>query len=125
MVHHSINPLVSDRPRRGAQPVTDPNHDHYPRSYALRNQFANVTQLQARLPDVKATRVSRLTIHNKLHCFDLNANKLLQVTPLMPRHHRELLQWAQDQVTWTMQQWSTLLFTDECCSLHILTSETS
>uniref|UniRef100_A0A3P9L9R8 Tc1-like transposase DDE domain-containing protein n=1 Tax=Oryzias latipes TaxID=8090 RepID=A0A3P9L9R8_ORYLA len=91
----------------------------YLRSYALRNPFANVTQQQARLPDVKATKVSRLNIHNQLHCFNLNANKLLQVTTLMPRHHRERLQWAQDQATCTMQQWSTLLFTDECwVTLH-------
>uniref|UniRef100_A0A3B4ZZ49 Transposase Tc1-like domain-containing protein n=1 Tax=Stegastes partitus TaxID=144197 RepID=A0A3B4ZZ49_9TELE len=33
----------------------------------------------------------------------------LQVTPLTPRHRRERLQWAQDHVTWTMQQWSTVL----------------
>lgn len=68
---------------------------------------------------MRGTRVSRQTIRNRLHRFGLNARRPLQVTPLTPRHRRERLQWAQDHVTWTMQQWSTVLFTDECrVTLH-------
>uniref|UniRef100_A0A3B5AD51 Tc1-like transposase DDE domain-containing protein n=1 Tax=Stegastes partitus TaxID=144197 RepID=A0A3B5AD51_9TELE len=73
----------------------------------------SATELQARVRDVRGTRVSRQTIRNRLHRFGLNTRRPLQVTPLTPRHRREHLQWAQDHVTWTMQQWSTVLFTDE------------
>uniref|UniRef100_A0A3B4YEN0 Transposase Tc1-like domain-containing protein n=1 Tax=Seriola lalandi dorsalis TaxID=1841481 RepID=A0A3B4YEN0_SERLL len=99
--------------------VTDCNDDQNLRTYALRHRYAAATQLQARLRDVRGTRVSSQTIRNRLHCFGLNARRPLQVTPLTPRHRRERLQWAQDHVTWTMQQWSTVLFTDECwVTLH-------
>ncbi|KAI3361517.1 hypothetical protein L3Q82_013667 [Scortum barcoo] len=114
---------VRDRPRSGAPRVsprmTDHNDDQYLRTYALRHRNATATQLQFRLQDVRGTRVSRQTIHNRLHRFGLNARRPLQVTPLTPRHRRERLQWAQDHVTWTMQQWCTVLFTDECqVTLH-------
>uniref|UniRef100_A0A3B4Z9U4 Transposase Tc1-like domain-containing protein n=1 Tax=Stegastes partitus TaxID=144197 RepID=A0A3B4Z9U4_9TELE len=74
-------------------------HDR-PRSGAPRVTERNDDQYlrtYARLPDVRGTRV----------------------TPLTPRHRRERLQWTQDHVTWTMQQWSTVLFADECrVTLH-------
>ncbi|KAI3367222.1 hypothetical protein L3Q82_008273 [Scortum barcoo] len=116
---HRTTGRVRDRPRSGAPRLTDRNGDQYLRTYALRHRNATATQLQARLRDVRGTRVSRQTIRNRLHRFGLNARRPLQVTPLTPRHRRERLQWAQDHVTWTMQQWSTVLFTDECrVTLH-------
>uniref|UniRef100_A0A3B4ZXC1 Transposase Tc1-like domain-containing protein n=1 Tax=Stegastes partitus TaxID=144197 RepID=A0A3B4ZXC1_9TELE len=114
LLRHRTTGTVRDRPRSGAPRVTDRNDDQYLRTYALRHRCASATELQAHLRDVRGTRVSRQTICNRLHCFGLNARRPLQVTPLTPRHRRERLQWAQDHVTWTMQQWSTVLFTDEC-----------
>uniref|UniRef100_A0A3B5A2U8 Tc1-like transposase DDE domain-containing protein n=1 Tax=Stegastes partitus TaxID=144197 RepID=A0A3B5A2U8_9TELE len=111
---HRTTGTVCDRPRSGAPRVTDRNDDQYLRTYALRHRYASATELQAHLRDVSGTRVSRQTIRNPLHRFGLNARRPLQVTPLTPRHHRERLQWAQDHVIWTMQQWSTVPFTDEC-----------
>uniref|UniRef100_A0A3B3I7U6 Transposase Tc1-like domain-containing protein n=1 Tax=Oryzias latipes TaxID=8090 RepID=A0A3B3I7U6_ORYLA len=82
--------LICDRPRRGVPRVTDDHHDQYLRTSALRHGLANATQLQARLPDVRGTRVSRQTIHN---------NTVMNVCS-----------GQQDHVTWTMRQWSTLWF---------------
>uniref|UniRef100_A0A3P9IDQ3 Transposase Tc1-like domain-containing protein n=1 Tax=Oryzias latipes TaxID=8090 RepID=A0A3P9IDQ3_ORYLA len=73
---------VCDRPRSGAPPETDHNHDQNLRTSDLRHGLANTTQLQTRLPDVKGTRVSRQTVHNRLHHFNLNDRRLLQMTPL-------------------------------------------
>uniref|UniRef100_A0A671VCX3 Transposase Tc1-like domain-containing protein n=1 Tax=Sparus aurata TaxID=8175 RepID=A0A671VCX3_SPAAU len=116
---HRTTGRLADRPRSGAPRVTDRNDDQYLRTYALRHRYATATQLQAQLRDVRGTRVSRQTIRNRLHRFGLNARRPLQVTPLTPRHRRERLQWAQDHVTWTMQQWSTVLFTDELFPLPL------
>uniref|UniRef100_A0A3P8RZ38 HTH cro/C1-type domain-containing protein n=1 Tax=Amphiprion percula TaxID=161767 RepID=A0A3P8RZ38_AMPPE len=92
---HRTTGSVGDRPRSGAPLVMDRNDDQYLRTYALRHRYATATQLQACLREVRGTRVSRQTIRNQLHRF------------------------AQDHVTWTMQQWSTVLFTDECrVTLH-------
>uniref|UniRef100_A0A3P8TVV3 Transposase Tc1-like domain-containing protein n=1 Tax=Amphiprion percula TaxID=161767 RepID=A0A3P8TVV3_AMPPE len=116
---HKTTGSVWDRPRSGAPRVMDRNDDQYLRTYALTHRYATATQLQACLREVRGTRVSRQTIRNRLHCFGLNARQPLQVTPLTPRHRRDHLQWAQEHVTWTMQQWSTVLFTGECrVTLH-------
>ena len=69
--------------------------------------------LQSRLREVRGTRVSRQTIRNRLHHFGLRARRPLQVTPLTDRHRRLRLQWARDHMTWNIQQWSSVLFTDE------------
>lgn len=74
---------------------------------------------KACLPAVRSTKVSRQTIPNRFHSFDLNTRRLLLVISLTPSHRRQRLQWGQDHVTWTMQHWSTILFTDECgLTLH-------
>uniref|UniRef100_A0A3P8RPU7 Transposase Tc1-like domain-containing protein n=1 Tax=Amphiprion percula TaxID=161767 RepID=A0A3P8RPU7_AMPPE len=91
---HRTTGSVGDRPRSGAPRVMDRNDDQYLRTYALRHRYATATQLQACLREVRGTRVSRQTIRNRLHRFGLNARRPLQ---------------AQEHVTWTMQQWSTVL----------------
>ena len=57
--------------------------------------------------------MSRQTIRNRLHHFGLRARRPLQVTPLTDIHRCLRLQWARDHVTWNIQQWSSVLFTDE------------
>uniref|UniRef100_A0A3P9I187 Tc1-like transposase DDE domain-containing protein n=1 Tax=Oryzias latipes TaxID=8090 RepID=A0A3P9I187_ORYLA len=101
-VTHRTTVRVCDRPRSGALPVIDHNHDQNLKTSDLRDGLANATQLQARLPGVRGTGVSRQTIHNRLHRFDLNDGRPFE-----------------DHLTWTMQQWSTVFFTDECqVALH-------
>uniref|UniRef100_A0A3P9MR87 Transposase Tc1-like domain-containing protein n=1 Tax=Oryzias latipes TaxID=8090 RepID=A0A3P9MR87_ORYLA len=91
-VIHRTTVRVCDRPRSGALPVIDHNHDQNLKTSDLRHGLANATQRQARLPGVRGTGVSRQTIHNRLHRFDLNDGRPLQVTPLTPIHRRERLQ---------------------------------
>ena len=104
---------VGERPRSGAPRGTTRNDDQYLRTYALRNRDLTAPVLQSRLREVRGTRVSRQTIRNRLHHFGLRARRPLQVTPLTDRHRRLRLQWARDHVTWNIQQWSYVLFTDE------------
>uniref|UniRef100_A0A3P8UA40 Transposase Tc1-like domain-containing protein n=1 Tax=Amphiprion percula TaxID=161767 RepID=A0A3P8UA40_AMPPE len=89
---HRTTGSVCDRPRSGAPRVMDHNDDQYLGTYALRHCYATATQLQACLREVRGTRVSRQTICNGLHHFGLNARRLLQVTPLTPRHRCDRLQ---------------------------------
>lgn len=110
---HRATGSVRDRPRSGAPRVTDRNDDQYLRTHALRHRDLTAPQLQSRLLETRGTRVSRQTIRNRLHRFGLNARRPLQVTPLTARHRADRLAWARDHVTWTMQQWSSVLFTDE------------
>lgn len=104
---------VCDRPRSGAPRKTDNTDDKFLRICALRHRSVTATQLQACLRDVRGTIVSRQTIRSRLHSFGLHARRPLRVTPLTQKHRSERLKWAQEHVTWTPQQWSTVLFTDE------------
>ena len=103
---------VGERPRIGAPRGTTRNYDQYLRTYTLRNRDLTGPVLQSRLREVRGTRVSRQTIRNRLRHFGLRARRPLQVTPLTVRHRRLRLQWARDHVTWNIQQWSSVLFTD-------------
>uniref|UniRef100_A0AAY4DV77 Transposase Tc1-like domain-containing protein n=1 Tax=Denticeps clupeoides TaxID=299321 RepID=A0AAY4DV77_9TELE len=68
---HRTTGRVHDRPRSGGPRVTGRNEDQNLRTYAPRHRYATATRLQARLRDVRRTRVS--TIRNRLHRFGLNA----------------------------------------------------
>ena len=100
---------VGERPRSGASRGTTCNDDQYLRTNALRN----CSRAAITIERGQGTRVSRQTIRNRLHHFGLRARRPLQVTPLTDRHRRLRLKWARDHVTWNIQQWSSVLFTDE------------
>ncbi|CAG5924031.1 unnamed protein product [Menidia menidia] len=68
----------------------------------------SVIQLPVFIGDVKGTGVSSQTIHNRLYALVES-----QMTVAGDTKTPSSLQWAQGHVTWTMQQWSTVLFSDE------------
>uniref|UniRef100_A0A3B3DL68 Uncharacterized protein n=1 Tax=Oryzias melastigma TaxID=30732 RepID=A0A3B3DL68_ORYME len=97
---HRTTDRVCDRPRSGAPPVKDHNHDQYLRIYALKHGLAYTTQLQTHLPDVRVQGFP----DKPLTSFDLNVGDSTDTNR----------QWEQDHKTWTMDQRSTVLLIDEC-----------
>uniref|UniRef100_A0A3B5AIF8 Transposase Tc1-like domain-containing protein n=1 Tax=Stegastes partitus TaxID=144197 RepID=A0A3B5AIF8_9TELE len=79
-----------------------------------------VSQIRDR-PRSRAPRVTDRNDDQYLRTYALR-HRYASATKLQTirnRLHRFGLNWAQDHVTWTMQQWSTVLFTDECrVTLH-------
>ncbi|KAI3355169.1 hypothetical protein L3Q82_017878, partial [Scortum barcoo] len=93
-------------------------------SQSVISRLASRHRTTGRVRDRPTSGAPRVTDRNDddqyLRTYALrHRSRPLQVTLLTPRHRRERLQWAQDHVTWTMQQWSTVLFIDECwVTLH-------
>ncbi|GFW20024.1 HTH_Tnp_Tc3_2 domain-containing protein [Trichonephila clavipes] len=57
-------------------------------------------------------RISATTVRNRLHNAGLYARPVVCV-PLNGRQRRNRLCWAREHVSWTQQQWASVLFTDE------------
>ncbi|GFV89282.1 transposable element Tcb2 transposase [Trichonephila clavipes] len=58
-------------------------------------------------------RISASTVRNRLHNAGLYARRPVVCVPLNGRQRRSRLCWAREHVSWTQQQWASVLFTDE------------
>ncbi|GFV70733.1 transposable element Tcb2 transposase [Trichonephila clavipes] len=58
-------------------------------------------------------RISTTTVRNRLHNAGLYARRPVVCVPLNGRQRRNRLCWAREHVSWTQQQWASVLFTDE------------
>ena len=64
-------------------------------------------------PGTHNPRISAQTIRNLLAENNLRARRPYVGTVLMDRHRRDRLQWADRHISWTRQDWWTILFSDE------------
>ncbi|GFV47599.1 transposable element Tcb2 transposase [Trichonephila clavipes] len=58
-------------------------------------------------------RISATTVRNRLHKAGLYARRPVVCVLLNERQRRNRLCWAREHVSWTQQQWASVLFTDE------------
>ena len=80
---------------------------------ARRNRFQTATTLRNDFQNATGVRLSTQTVRNRLHDAGMNARRPAIRVPLLQHHIRERLQWAHDHVTWTIQDWTPVLFSDE------------
>ena len=80
---------------------------------ARRHRFNNVTTLCSELQNATDVRLSTQTIRNRLHEAGLRSRRPAIRIPLTRHHVQELLEWARDHVTWALNDWTLILFTDE------------
>lgn len=99
---------VSGRPR-----VTTPAGDRYLALSARRRRNTTVPQLMADHFVATGTRISATTVRRRLHNTGLYARRPVVCVPLNPGHRAARLRWAREHVSWTSQQWASVLFTDE------------
>ncbi|GBL87408.1 hypothetical protein AVEN_118351-1 [Araneus ventricosus] len=70
-------------------------------------------QLASQLSDAAGRPVSRQTLSRRLHEGGLFLRRPVVCVPLFPAHARARLHWAREHRSWTLVQWSHVLFTDE------------
>ena len=58
-------------------------------------------------------RISTQTVGNRLHEFGLNARRPPILVPLTRQHVQDWLDFARNQVRWTIRDWTPVLFTNE------------
>ena len=73
------------------------------RNATLRNDFQNATNVQ----------LSTQTIRNRLHSSGLMARRPAIRIPFYPYHIQKRFDWTRQQVGWTLNDWTPVLFTGE------------
>ncbi|GFW42790.1 HTH_Tnp_Tc3_2 domain-containing protein [Trichonephila clavipes] len=74
-------------------------------SFGMKEKNHYVPQLVADHFQISGRRISATTVRNRLHSVYLYMRN--------GRHRRNRLCWAREHVSWTQQQWASVLFTDE------------
>ena len=77
------------------------------------HRFNNATTLRSELQNATGVCLSTQTIRNRLHEAGLRSRRPAIRIPLTRHHVQEHLEWAQDHVTWALNDWAPILFTDE------------
>ncbi|GFY17270.1 transposable element Tcb2 transposase [Trichonephila clavipes] len=104
---------VSRRPVPGRPRATTPAEDRFLALSARRRRTTTVPQLVADHFQASGRRISATTVRNRLHNAGLYARRPVVCVPLNGRQRRNRLCWAREHVSWTQQQWASVLFTDE------------
>ncbi|GFY14107.1 transposable element Tcb2 transposase [Trichonephila clavipes] len=104
---------VSRSPVPGPPRATTPAEDRFLALSARRRRTTTVPQLVADHFQASGRRISATTVRNRLHNAGLYARRPVVCVPLNGRQRRNRLCWAREHVSWTQQQWASVLFTDE------------
>ncbi|GFW55632.1 transposable element Tcb2 transposase [Trichonephila clavipes] len=108
MDKREVVPGIMSRPR-----ATTPAEDRFLALSARRRRTTTVPQLVADHFQASGRRISATTVRNRLHNAGLYARRPVVCVPLNGRQRRNRLCWAREHVSWTQQQWASVLFTDE------------
>ncbi|GFU89388.1 HTH_Tnp_Tc3_2 domain-containing protein [Trichonephila clavipes] len=95
---------------------TMPNEDWYIylRVTAKRNRRSTASDLSHQFSLATGTTVSRQTVYRRLGHIGLYARRPARCVPLTATHCRLRLTWSREHALWTPQQWSCVMFSDEC-----------
>ncbi|GBO45832.1 Transposable element Tcb2 transposase [Araneus ventricosus] len=104
---------VSIRHVSGQPRVTTPAEDHFLALSARRRRSTTVPQLVADHFVASRRRISATTLRRCLHNACLYIRRPVVCVPLNGRQRRIRLCWTREHVSWTRQQWASVLFTDE------------
>ncbi|GFU96912.1 transposable element Tcb2 transposase [Trichonephila clavipes] len=101
---------VSRRPVPGRPRATTPAEDRFLALSARRRRTTTVPQLVADHFQASGRRISATTVRNRLHNAGLYARRPVVCVPLNGRQRRNRLCWAREHVSWTQQQWASVLY---------------
>ena len=104
---------VSRRHSGGRSRITTLREDRFLIMQASRHPFWTATQLQNDLQHVNGTRISTETVRRRFHEAGLRSRVAAICIPLTQQHRQAKLTWAQQHATWTIADWTPVLFTDE------------
>lgn len=101
------------RPGQGRKRCTTPIDERFLRQSALRNRRTTSTILQNELVAARNVHVSSRTIRRRLNEAGLTSRKPAK-KPLLTREHKiQRLRFARNHQNWTINDWKTVLFSDE------------
>ncbi|GFT70996.1 transposable element Tcb2 transposase [Trichonephila clavipes] len=77
-------------------------------------KWSTSSDLSRQLSSATGTRVSRWTVYRRLGHIGLYARRPVRCVPLTATHCRLRLTWSREHALRTPQQWSSVMFSDEC-----------
>ncbi|GBM45040.1 Transposable element Tc1 transposase [Araneus ventricosus] len=104
---------IERKPEQGRPRATTATEDRYLSIIARRNRGATASQLTRDLYAATGTRISRVTVSKRLHETRLFARRPAVCVPLTSTNRRVRLAWCKEHRYWSMDQWATVLFTEE------------
>lgn len=101
------------RPGTGRPRATTERDDRFIATTSLRDRGLNAVQLQQQLRDVRGVAISRWTVRRRLKERNLTSHKPATGPKLTVAHRRSRLEFAREHVNWTLEDWRSVLFSDE------------
>ena len=97
----------------GRQRATTPREDRCIVLQVRRHPFVNAIALRNGLRNAVVVNIYTQTVRTCLRQSRLRSRRACICIPLTRLHKQSRLNWAQDQVKWTDNDWDPVLFTDE------------
>ena len=94
----------------GRERSTTLAQDRFIALQARRHRFNNAPTLRSELQNATGVRLSTQNIRNR---YGLRSRRPAIRIPLTRHHVQERLEWAREHVTWALNDWTPILFTDE------------
>ncbi|GBN13741.1 Transposable element Tcb2 transposase [Araneus ventricosus] len=104
---------IKGKPGQGRPRATTATEDCYLSIVARCNRGATASQLSRDLYAATGPRVSRVTVSKRLHETGLFVRRHAVCVPITSTNRRVHLAWCREHRDWSMDQWATVLFTDE------------
>ncbi|CAG9133644.1 unnamed protein product [Plutella xylostella] len=102
------------RPRTGRHRCTSERDDRFIVSTSLRNRHLTGVDVQQELRRVRQVTVSEWTVRRRLKEANLTPKRPASGPKLTAGHRQARLQFAREHLDWSIAQWRSVLFTDEC-----------
>ncbi|GFS54295.1 transposable element Tcb1 transposase [Trichonephila clavipes] len=78
------------------------------------NRRSTASDLSRQVSSATGTTVSKQTVYRRLGHIGLYARRPVRCVPLTATHCHQRLTWNREHALWTPQQWSCVMFSDEC-----------
>lgn len=101
------------RPQTNRHRSTSERDDRFIVLTSLRNRHLTGVDVQQELRRVRRVAVSQWTVRRRLKKANLTPKRPARGPKLTAAHRQARLQFAREHLNWTIEQWSSILFTDE------------
>lgn len=104
---------VQRRAGSGRKRVTTKCQDRYLKRMSIKNRHASAPDLKVQLENACGVSVSARTVQRRLVECGLLAYRPKKKPLLTNKMKQKRLSWAKQHVSWTMDQWNSVIFSDE------------